>query len=168
MNNLEIQTLHKLKVKDQSVAAHYGGKIETDKGEMDVEISLVKGPPPNQKMIEALAALKPHLVVICDSPQEVSNYQEMEQELLDKYAVHGVRISGEDQTEGVIIMGKKRAINNKWFAINTPLVRYQDKDAYAYGGNLYDDVKALAKAFKAYLEGDTGVPEQQDIDFQEA
>lgn len=103
-------------------------------------------------LIEAFNALRPHLATIA----EQGSFTEFEDvpELLEKFPVTQLTLSGEEPHEGVTLTGMRNLANNKVLNMNTPFVKLNpDHSDYSYAESLQAAITNVLNEVDEYLNG---------------
>jgi hypothetical protein len=115
----------------------------------------------------AFEKLRSHLVCICDQKESgfINNMESDYSEELKEIKVTQFTISGNDDTEGVTIVGQKR-IGEKVLNLISPFTMYEDE--YKFAGELAIDINACVYEVEQYLfEGKYAV-KQLEIPFEDS
>lgn len=105
-------------------------------------------------MLDALKALVPHLVHLCE--QDGSS---------DDYEITGFVIGGGDEGEGVTLIGNKKLSTGKVLNLNAPFAEFFG-DEYPYAGELYEAIEKCIQEAEEYLNGKSAF-KQVEIPFDE-
>lgn len=121
----------------------------------------------------AFEKLRAHLVLICDQKEGVgiTDLENIPEDQLSKIKVTSFTISGNDESEGVVIVGQKH-IGDKVLNLISPFTMYEDD--YKFAGELTIDIQACIYEVEQYLfEGKYAIKqlemifEEKDPDSQE-
>ena len=162
MSNLIIKNV---KVKKDKVIANYVEEIEVEDRYVNVRHKIESDHLPHPDFVNAMEVLKPHFAIICDCVK-TSDLDKVKPDDLKVLKITGFSLSGQDEAEGVVLKGMKRAKNGQFYAFNSPLIHFQTSDEYKGAGELYADVQTAVEEFKQYLGGKHGDPLQTEIDFE--
>ena len=111
-----------------------------------------------------LDKLKGHLIRICEQ-DDSEDYQNIPEEILEKFKVHGFTISGVDENEAVILTGMRRLKTGQWMNLVTPNVSFENPDGYDQVGELYHDISEVKAEAGEYLNGKVGSGTQWSLSF---
>lgn len=123
----------------------------------------------------ALGAMAKHLALICDTSEAVKiqsemnvNSIELEQvdaEITSNIKVTGFSLAGDDDQEGIVIIGQKR-IGNKVLNLISPFMKW-DEDEYEYMTDLRIDVDTVCSEANEYMFNSKVAAVQLDLPFDE-
>lgn len=119
----------------------------------------------------ALDAFIPHLLLITEVKEAVE-FEGVDLDVFDKtgvpgctpYAVTGIAIGGEDEHQGVTIIGRKTLRNKKVLNIIAPFTKFQGSEGeprYAMADELWSAYIALEKEVGLFLDHGKCAPEAQ-------
>lgn len=117
---------------------------------------VTSGHKPHEDLVNALAALRKHVIEICElGPSTKPKAIE----------VQGISLSGLDTDDGskVTIIARKRLKNNFIFAINTPNTTLIDEEKYPLAEDLDKKCAAVRKEAIAYRDGKHAPEPQIDM-----
>lgn len=123
----------------------------------------------HQDLQDAFNGLKLHLVKICDLKfAEVIDRHEIgdfDMTLLDEYNITGFSIGGNNENEGVTIIGNKKLRSGKVLNICAPFTKFQDEFMpYELETFLRESVDNCIYEVECYLKGKTAII-QTEMDF---
>jgi hypothetical protein len=163
-------------VKNEIVKA----SIKSDRCEVTYKESFTEGNYSNEvskkcsqivhaDMKKALDRLKIHLIMVCEQPEAPqvvdAGIYDYDIELINNYVVTGYSIGGSDENAGVTIIGQKLLKSGSVLNLISPFIKFDDRDAYSFAGDLYGDVQACDYEVMEYLfNGKWGI-KQQEFDF---
>lgn len=120
----------------------------------------------------ALNLLKPHVVAICEMPEEkkisVTNPSDEDlNETLKNYIITGYSKGGSDESAGVTIIAQKLLNTGKVLNLTVPFMQFTDEtgDGYPYGYELEGVIKRCDYEVDAYLFEDKCGVRQATFDF---
>ena len=125
----------------------------------------------HEDLKKALSKLKLHLIVICDLRHAdiIHNADEFDQidlEQFKEYEVTGFSIGGEDDNEGVVLIGSRKFSSGKVLNIVTPFTKYVDEnDPYVFASELSLDIASAVYEVEQYLFHDKYAVKQLEMDF---
>lgn len=166
-------TVKKAKLKDRSLEVNLDETITTSGGgSVTNEILKKCNTLVHDDLLAAFDRLKIHMVKACDfKKSELITKESIENfdlSLLSDYRVKGFSIGGEDDNEGVVLIGSREFASGKVLNIITPFIRYADEvDPYEYAPELADAVNAAVYEVEQYLFEDKYAIKQLEIDFEE-
>lgn len=162
----------KAKIKKRSLEVELTETIETNNGPVTNEITMKCAGIVHDDLIERFNRLALHMILICDLKLSdritPDTFQDDDLEDYQEYSVSGFSTAGEDEGEGLVLIGSRKLKNGKHLNITTPFTKYSDSQyPYAYEEELYNDVQACIYEVEKYLwEGKFAV-KQLDIGFDE-
>ena len=120
----------------------------------------------DKDMETALNKLKPHLVHVCDLYEKdtIVDINDFDGEVLEKFTIQSVSISGSEDAEGVVIAGVKK-IGDKDFVLTSPCTEV-DGD-YRFGSELAELIEAIRFEASEYLFNGKYAIQQKEIVFPE-
>lgn len=166
-------TVKKAKLKDRSLEVNLDETITTSGGgSVTNEILKKCNTLVHDDLLAAFDRLKIHMVKACDfKKSELITKESIENfdlSLLSDYRVKGFSIGGEDDNEGVVLIGSREFASGKVLNIITPFIRYADEvDPYEFAPELADAVNAAVYEVEQYLFEDKYAIKQLEIDFEE-
>ena len=125
---------------------------------------------PHVDFTNALNRLNVHLALICE---QIDDYPDSEQEkkFLEKFKVTGISIGGEDEHEGITIVGQRKVRGGRVLNLVTPFQKWEngefDEDPYPYTQELLSDFSVLEQEANEYLGGKRTPSTQMEMDFDE-
>lgn len=162
--------IKKASIKDESLEAkmevEFRGKDEQGNSVETIDDVTRKSPQVlHADLKEAFRRLRLHMVIVCEQPEagdiEAEGIDNFSSDNLENYEVTGYTISGSDESEGVVLTGKKLLKSGMVLNINTPFTKYEDEENYAYGSDLSADILACNYEVKAHLNGKWGIVQQE-------
>lgn len=113
--------------------------------------------------------LRKHLAKLCDLREgdilKEDNFEEFPAEELSNLFVTSFTVSGDDESEGVVITGGKKLVSGKIINLNTPFTRFTDEvDPYLFESDLFVDIQGCIYEIEEYLKGKFAV-KQMEIPF---
>ena len=84
-----------------------------------------------------------------------------------KYKVHGFAISGQGDSEGVTIAGTKRLKSGQYLSLDTPFLKFEDFQDYAFMAELREAIDNLKSEVYEYLEGKQAPAKQQVMELED-
>jgi hypothetical protein len=150
--------IKKAKIKGRSLEVELTETIHTDNGPVTNEVVLKCTGLVHDDLLARFDRMKVHLVKICDlrkadtiTDGSIENY---DLSILDDYEVKGISIGGEEEHEGVVIIGARKFESGKVLNLVSPFTKFTDEHApYEFESDLYNDVQACIYEVELYLEG---------------
>lgn len=166
------RTIKKAKIKGRSLEVELTETVETENGPVTNEVTMKCAGIVHDDLIDRFNKLVLHMLLICDLRKaEKITTETFELEDLEEfsdYNVKGFTIAGEDESEGVVIIGSRRFNSGKVLNITTPFTRFTDEnDPYLYEGELYNDLQACIYEVEQYLYEGKFAVKQLDLDFDD-
>jgi hypothetical protein len=158
-----MKTLTKFKLMPLGLAVWY-----TEKHGEYAEIVSREMPYPHQESLTtALTNLRPHLMILTESVENLSPLDAQELMVADKFRVTGVTWGGSDDSAGVTLVGRRELRGNRVLNLVAPFTKFSDDfDEYAYANSLYLAVCDLEAEILEYIDGTKrGESPQLAIDF---
>lgn len=156
---------HKVKSLDKIVNIEFSETIETDewtvrnKYESECEHAI------HDDFKNALEALKGHLIII-NEEYEGKDYDNIPDDVLDKFRVTGFTTFGENMNEGIIITGTRQLAVGGIRNSVSPRIIFENYQAYPAMGELFHAVEMVRKEAHEYLNGKVGQGLQWQISFE--
>jgi hypothetical protein len=116
--------------------------------------------------------LKVHMVKTCDFKKSElitrATIDDFDLNKLSEYRIKGFSIGGNDDSEGVVLIGSREFASGKVLNIVTPFIRYNDEaDPYEFAPELADAINAAVYEVEQYLWEDKYAIKQLEIPFDE-
>jgi len=164
--------IRKAKIKGRSLEIELTETINTDNGPITNEVVLKCTGLVHDDLQARFDRLKIHLVKICDLRKTETitdeNIESYNLSILEDYNVKGFSIGGDDEHEGVTIIGDRTFESGKVLNLVSPFTKFTDEHApYEYESDLYNDVQACIYEVELYLEGKYLI-KQLELPFDEA
>jgi hypothetical protein len=127
----------------------------------------------HEDLKKAFAKLKLHLVAICDLRKieiikAAYEFDQIDLEQFKDYEVTGFSIGGDDDNEGVVLIGSRKFDSGKVLNIVTPFTKYVDeKDEYGYANELSLDIASAVYEVEEYLFNNKYAVKQLEMEFVE-
>ncbi|KAF0190418.1 MAG: hypothetical protein FD166_3811 [Bacteroidetes bacterium] len=167
-------TVKKAKLKDRSLEVNLDETIITTSGGGSVTNEILKkcNTLVHDDLLAAFDRLKIHMVKACDfkkseliTPESIES---LDLSLLSDYHIKGFSIGGDDESEGVVLIGSREFSSGKVLNIITPFIRYAEEvDPYEFSAELADAVNAAVYEVEQYLFEDKYAIKQLEIPFDE-
>ena len=121
---------------------------------------------PHPDMINALADLRAHVVMMCEMG-DFGSLETIPENLINTLEVTGISIGGSDEHEGVTIVAKKKLRHNKILNLITPFTKWEDEHMpYRYENDLFSACSLVLEEARQYLVMGKYAPEaQMKMDF---
>lgn len=125
--------------------------------------------PAHKDFIKAMQALAPHFAILSDflDVGDVTDIKNIDKEILKRFVIRSISLSGSDADgdRSIIITGSRIKKNKAHVNINTPLLRFVEKEetAYKFIDELEKAVEKINKEVDLYLEGKVGEDPQGDL-----
>lgn len=163
--------IRKAKIKKRSLEVELRETEDTSNGPVVNEITMKCSGLATDDLLTAFAKLALHLILVCDMRKaELINPDTFESDDLsafDDYSITGFTIGGEDDNEGVVLIGSRRFESGKVLNIVTPFTPFtDDQDPYEYEAELYNDIQACIYEVEQYLDGKYAI-KQLEMSFDE-
>jgi hypothetical protein len=160
----------KAKIKDHTyLEAEYELREEVlnDNGEIEYSpssiITLKSNRYVHPDMINAMRFLTPHLAFLCELTSPVNEDWDTfetgeiyEDKRFSKFAVTGISIGGQDEHEGVTIIGRKNLRNKRVLNLTTPFMKFEpgehDSEPYEFNYELSAAVATVVREVIAFIE----------------
>lgn len=163
--------IKKAKLKSRSLEVELTETVETDNGQVTNEVIMKCAGLVHDDLRKVFQRLVLHMILVCDLKKadhinldtfEMDNLSEF-----DDYEVKGFTIGGQDDHEGVVIIGSRKLDNGKVLNIVTPFTKFTDEHApYDYESELFNDIQACLYEVEQYLEGKYAI-KQLELPFDE-
>lgn len=140
--------IKKAKVKITGVHLEYEEQMvfEDDRDPAWIEKTAGCPWPPHADLISAFDKLVKHLAALCEQPENEQN--------LSTLTATGYTIGGEDEHEGVTLIGQKRLAHNRVLNLVSPFTKWQDEhNGYRYAAELHKAIWDCETHLEEYLEG---------------
>ncbi|MEA5110401.1 hypothetical protein SDC9_36999 [bioreactor metagenome] len=166
-------TVKKAKLKDRSLEVNLEETINTPGGgSVTNEILKKCNTLVHDDLIAAFDRLKVHMVKACDFKKSElitgESIENFDLSLLSDYRVKGFSIGGQDDNEGVVLIGSREFASGKILNIITPFIRYADEvDPYEFAPELADAINAAVYEVEQYLFENKYAIKQLEIPFDE-
>lgn len=127
----------------------------------------------HEDLKKAFNKLKLHLIVICDLRHSdiITNAEEFDKidlEQFKEYEVTGFSRGGEDDHEGVVLIGSRKFSSGKILNIVTPFTKYADEnDQYDFASELSLDIASAVYEVEEYLFNNKYAVKQLEMEFIE-
>jgi hypothetical protein len=126
---------------------------------------------PSQSLLDSFKLLLPHYLIHTKHKQDftaeyIKNGKAIKDDKLKNFAVNGFTLSGEGEEEKVILHGLVFE-DDKGMPISTLKIALYNNDAYAYSGNLVEDLENLINELVLFLEGNFKKDPQGKLEFTE-
>lgn len=162
-------TIHKVKSdKNGGLEVHYSETFTTDT-QANVTVSTVKNSPyaPHADLVQQLDAMRVHLALLCEQKPDTSISTGGEL-IYDStpFKVTGYTIGGEDEHEGVTLVGQKKLANNRSLNLVAPFTKWQDEhNGYGGADELFALITNCNSEVGKYLGGKAAPEAQASFDF---
>jgi hypothetical protein len=112
---------------------------------------------PSQSLLDSFKLLLPHYLIHTKHKQDftaeyIKSGKAIKDDKLKNFAVNGFTLSGEGEEEKVILHGLVFE-DDKGMPISTLKIALYNNDAYAYSGNLVEDLQNLLQELELFLDG---------------
>jgi len=166
-----MQKIKKAKIKDRSLIVEGEERMVTEGGsEVTNEVAKKCAALAHDDLVKAFDNLKKHLIKICDLRGaeyiDKENIDDCQIPELENYTVTGFSIGGNDESEGVTLIGNRTFNSGKVLNIVAPFTQYAGDD-YAFAIELASDIHAAVYEVECYLNGKCA-SKQLEIPFDEA
>ncbi|MBS4056545.1 MAG: hypothetical protein KGZ82_04420 [Bacteroidales bacterium] len=150
--------IKKAKIKGRSLEVELTESVDTGNGPVTNEVVLKCTGLVHGDLLARFDRLKIHLVKICDMKKSetitAENIENFDLSILDDYQVKGFSIGGDDEHEGVVLIGAREFESGKILNLVSPFTKFSDGHApYEFESDLYNDVQACVYEVELYLEG---------------
>lgn len=108
--------------------------------------------------------LRKHLALICEQivpSKEIKDFDDWYVFALDQYEVTGFVLTGYDESEGVMLIGKRTLASGKNLNLNSPIVKWDDDDNYDHVAELRLNIEGAIYEVDQYLFSGKRAPEKQ-------
>lgn len=166
-------TVKKAKLKDRSLEVNLEETITTNGGgSVTNEILKKCNTLVHDDLVAAFDRLKIHMVKACDFKKSElitdDTIEDFDLSQLSDYRIKGFSIGGEDDNEGVVLIGSREFASGKVLNIITPFIRYADEvDPYEFAPELADAINAAVYEVEQYLFENKYAIKQLEIPFDE-
>lgn len=170
---MEKRRIRKAKLKNRSLEVELTETISTEQGDVTNEVIMKCAGLAHDDLKKAFDRLSLHMIVICDlRKSEMIDQSTFDSEDIDDfndYEVKGFSLGGEDEHEGVVLIGSRKFKSGKVLNIVTPFTRFADEnDPYDFESELYNDIQAAVYEVEQYLfEGKYAI-KQLELGFEDA
>jgi len=157
MDNVKIKSA---KIKDGLFLS--GSYVEDLPGHSKNKLKFDRTVPIHTDLIDAFAKLNKHFAILTDGivlPAKVKNLANWEDENLEKFFVDGFTIGGNDENEGVTLIGSHDGTYGS-FPLNTPFQKWEASE-YDHISDLGSDINACIYEVEQYLFEGKKAPEKQ-------
>lgn len=126
----------------------------------------------HEDLVKAFSKLKLHLVAICDLRGtdlilEAETLDSVDMNEFREFEVTGFSIGGDDDHEGVVLIGNRRFKSGKVLNLVTPFTKYVDEnDPYDLVNDLSLDIAAAVYEVEEYLFNNKYAVKQLEMDFE--
>lgn len=164
--------IKKAKLKGRSLDVEIEEFIDVEgAGTVTNEVTKSCGNLVHDDLVNAFDNLKKHLVCICDmrgsDMLHQSNIEGFDLELLKEYNITGFSIGGNDENEGVTLIGNRKFVSGKVLNIITPFTKFQDEnDPYKFASELVEDIEHCKYEVEEYLFNQKCAVKQLEMDFE--
>lgn len=122
---------------------------------------LTRSREPHPDLLKALKALVPHYLLITGlNPIEIdADYLQKrtilteENEQIKSFTIYGFSLTGEGDSEGVVLLGKKKTPAGKTIAIPAPGEGLSGEKGYQHKDILSEDLNEVIEELEAYIGG---------------
>lgn len=170
---MPVVTVKKAKLKDRTLEVNLEETINTPGGgSVTNEILKKCNTLVHDDLVAAFDRLKIHMVKACDFKKSElitdETIEDFDISQLSDYRIKGFSIGGEDDNEGVVLIGFREFPSGKVLNIITPFIRYADEvDPYDYAPQMADAINAAIYEVEQYLFNDKYAVKQLEIPFDE-
>jgi hypothetical protein len=163
--------IKKAKIKEEKLICEY---TESREGGVD-KISKECGETVHQDMVDAFRKLDVHVAIICeqvveqdDFVSEDDRFSDADKKISTAIWCTGYSIGGEDEHEGVTLIGRRDLTSGKALNLVAPFTKWDDEhNQYTYGYELKNLISACNREVKAYLfEGKYAPDPQMELDLK--
>lgn len=148
--------IKKAKLKSRSLEVELDEKIQIEESTITNEVIKKCVSLAHDDLLAALDNLKKHMVKICDFKKSelitTQTIEEFDGDLLPDYTITGFSIGGNEDSEGVTLIGNRKFDNGKVLNIVTPFTKY-DADEYEFALELAADIQRCVYEVEEYLNG---------------
>ena len=164
-----MNTIKKAKLKSRSLEVELDEKVEVGEATVTNEVVKKCAALVSDDLIAAFDNLKKHMVKICDfkkseliTRENIEDYACLD---LPEYSITGFSIGGNDEHEGVTLIGSRKFDSGKVLNIVTPFTKY-DIDEYEFAMELASDIQRCVYEVEEYLNGKCAA-KQMELAFDE-
>ncbi len=155
-------------VKKAKLIDRYSMEIEYDEEETTVnELAKKCRREVHPDLIAAFDNLTAHLPLICElvDPVIFKPNDELIHIMLGSYMVTGFSIGGENEHEGVVLIGRKTLGNKKVINLVSPFTKWEDEHSpYKYSSELSAAISRAENEVIAYLQGKFAPKKQLELE----
>lgn len=162
--------IKKAKVKNRSLEIEMNETVLLESGtNVTNEVTKKCAALAHDELIAAFENLRKHMIKICDFKKSElitrDNIENFDTSILDEYSVYGFSVGGNEDSEGVTLIGCRKFDSGKVLNIVTPFTPYSSDD-YEFGNTLASDIEACIYQVEEYLNGKCAV-KQLEIPFED-
>lgn len=150
-------TVKKAKLKGRRLTLDYFQAVE---GGSDT-ISVKCGNQVHPDLLASMDKLVPHFILLCELPESDAlekmlfggvTIEDVESSDFQKIQVTGFSIGGDDEDEGLTIIGSRLLVKGKSLNINSPFTKY-DREEYQYADELSLVIQEIESEIREFLNG---------------
>lgn len=166
--------IKKVMLSGRSLEVEYSESRLTDFGEITDTITRKSDALVHQDFLDSFSALKIHYSLLCDLKETVGLPEELNIEELDpeetaeRFApvfIGGIKLSGSESSEGVVIVGGKYLIGR---CINADAPKATRNGTYEQKDHLFEMLEKVIFETEQYLFHGKFALKQQELDFEAA
>ena len=165
-------TVQKMKIKSDQLVVDYKETFSDANYSNEVSKSSEQFVHPDLKY--SLDMLKPHVVAICEMPEDkdISSISDPTDEdindVLQSYIITGYSKGGSDESAGVTIIAQKILKSGQILNLTVPFTKYENElgEGYSYGDDLQQAIARCDYEVDAYLFGEKWGLKQTSLDFE--
>lgn len=161
-----------LHIKKATIVANITLTFEAEEHENGTINKLKKecGHPIHDDLRTAMEKLKVHLALLCELIEytDIKDIDRPEHPILEKLSIKGISMGGDDDHEGVTIIGSRRLRGNKVLNLISPFQKFNDDtpESYAHDTDLYAKVADVINEIELYIDGKYGEGAQLEMSFE--
>ncbi len=146
--------------------------ITDEEGLIENEVSKKMGYEVHPDLINAFNKLAFHCAIICDQIDVTPNMAMEDARLIFEHSnsnisVTGFVIGGQDDHEGITIIGRRALRSGKILNLIAPFTKWSDEHTpYNYEFELYEDFQAAELEAAEYMNGKHAPAKQLEIEFE--
>lgn len=149
-------TIKKAKLKGRKIALKYLMPVE---GGVDT-IDNTCANQVHKDLLKAVEKLVPHFILLCELPEATALKLDLRTKNMDdiiasefpKIQVTGFAVGGDDDGEGLTIIGCRLLDSGKQLNVNSPFIQYSSED-YEYIGDLSLTMQEIESEINEFLNG---------------
>ena len=149
-------TIKKAKLKGRRLTLDYFRAVEGGSDTISVKCANQVHPD----LLAAMDKLIPHFILLCELPESTAlaidlmanQIDEVDISELPKIQVTGFSIGGDDEDEGLTIIGSRLLEKGKSLNINSPFTKY-DREDYQYADELSLAIQGIENEIREFLNG---------------